>query len=186
MNAMNENGRLRLRDFMAEDDGWGRVAGRETYGKLMQFIEGHPGTLVFRVTLKGVRRVDISFASETIVELARRYRGTKGFCFVDLKDPDQQENWNAAAERSRQPLFKWDEHGRPTIMGLQPNQGVSDALQFALQRDEARAAEFAASLRVSITNASNKFKQLWEQGFILRREAAAESGGMEYVYTRIR
>jgi hypothetical protein len=183
---MNRIERLRLRDFMAEDDGWGRVAGRETYGKLMPFIEGHPGTLVFRVSLKGVRRVDISFASETIVELARRYRGAKGFCFVDLKDTDQQENWNAAAERSRQPLFKWDEHGIPAIMGLQPTQGVFDALQFALQRDEARAAEFAGCSEVSITNASNKFKQLWEQGFLLRREAVAESGGMEYVYARIR
>ncbi len=186
MNTMNEVDRLRLRDFMDEDDGWGRVAGRETYGNLMPFIEGHPGTVVFRVSLKGVRRVDISFASETIVELARRYRGSKGFCFIDLKDADQQENWNAAAERSRQPLFKWDEHGRPTVMGLQPTQGVSDALQFALQREETRAAEFAGSSRVSITNASNKFKQLWEQGFLLRCEAVAESGGMEYVYARIR
>ena len=186
MNAMNQVERLRLLDFMAEDDGWGRAAGRDTYSKLMPFVEGHPGVLVFRVLLKGVRRVDISFASETIVELARRYRGMKGFCFIDLKDSDQQENWNAAAERSRQPLFKWDEHGSPTIMGLQPTQGVSDALQFALQREEARAAEFAGSTKVSITNASNKFKQLWEQGFLLRREAAAESGGVEYVYARIR
>jgi hypothetical protein len=186
MNTMNETGRLPLRDFMAEDDGWGRVAGRETYRKLMPFIERHPGTLIFRVWLKGVRRVDISFASETIVELSRRYRGMKGFCFVDLKDTDQQENWNAAAERSRQPLFKWDEQGSPTVMGLQPTQGVSDALQFALQREVARAAEFAGSSGVSITNASNKFKQLWEQGFLLRREAVAESGGTEYVYARIR
>lgn len=184
---MNGTQRLCLRDFMAEDDGWGRVAGRETYGRLMQFIEEQPGALVFRVSLKGIRRVDISFASETVVELARRYRGTKGFCFVDLKDPDQQENWSAAAERSRQPFFKWDENGRPTIIGLHPAQGVTDALQFALQKEEVRAAEFAgATPGISITNASNKFKQLWEQGFLLRREAIAESGGVEYVYARIR
>jgi hypothetical protein len=186
MNVMNENRHLRLRDFMAEDDGWGRASGRDTYGKLMPFIDGQPGILIFRVSLKGVRRVDISFASETIVELARRYRGMKGFCFVDLKDTDQQENWNAAAERSRQPLFKWGELGTPTILGLQPSQGVCDALQYALQREEARAAEFAGFSSISITNASNKFKQLWEQGFLLRREAVAESGGMEYVYARIR
>lgn len=186
MNAMNQIERLRLRDFMAEADGWGRDAGRDTYGKLIPFVEGHPGVQVFRVSLKGVRRVDISFASETIVELARRYRAMKGFCFTDLNDTDQQENWSAAAERSRQPLFKWDEQGRPTIMGLQPTQGISDALQFALDREEARAADFAASSKVSITNASNKFKQLWEQGFLLRREAVAESGGVEYVYARIR
>jgi predicted transcriptional regulator len=30
-----------------------------------------------------------------------------------------------------------------------------------------------------------KFKQLWEQGFLLRQESTADSGGLEYVYRRI-
>jgi predicted transcriptional regulator len=30
-----------------------------------------------------------------------------------------------------------------------------------------------------------KFKQLWEQGFLLRRESVADSGGVEFVYQRI-
>ena len=38
---------------------------------------------------------------------------------------------------------------------------------------------------MTIANASMKFKQLWEQGFLLREESAADSGGMEYVYSRI-
>ena len=37
-----------------------------------------PVCLSFRVSMKGVERVDISFSSETVVELARRYRGHKG------------------------------------------------------------------------------------------------------------
>jgi hypothetical protein len=189
MNQMNEIKAhvLRLRDFMKEDDGWGRGAGRETYGKLMEFVEAHPGTLIFRVSIGGIRRIDISFASETIVELARRYRGRKGFCFVDLEDVDQKENWEAAAQRAKQPIMSWDERGQPEILGVEPTQGNSDALRFALARQETRAAEFAASLNdVSITNASSKFKQLWEQGFLLRRETVAESGGVEYAYIRIK
>jgi hypothetical protein len=189
MNTVNEIRvqRLRLRDFMNEDDGWGRVVGRETYGKLMQFVESHPGILIFRVSVDGVNRIDISFASETIVEIARRYRGRKGFCFVDLRDIDQQENWEAAAQRASQPILRWDEHARPSIMGIEPTQGNADAFQFALLKQETRAAEFAAvSKGVSITNASSKFKQLWEQGFLLRQEAVAESGGVEYIYIRIK
>jgi hypothetical protein len=177
---------LRLREFMTEDDGWGRPAGRGTYQRLMEFVEGHPGAMIFRVSLIGVRRVDISFASETIIELARRYRGQKGFCFVDLVDIDQRENWEAAAQRAKHPIMSLNKHGQPVILGVEPSQGNADALKFALAKPETRAAEYAASAKgVSITNASTKFKQLWEQGFLLRREAVAESGGVEYVYFRI-
>jgi hypothetical protein len=189
MNTMNEFAAqpLRLRDFMSEDDGWGRIAGRETYRKLMDFVEAHPGVLVFRVSLLGVRRIDISFASETLVELARRYRGRKGFCFVDLTDADQIENWAAAAQRAGQPIMSCDEGGKPKVLGLEPSQGNADAFQFALDRPETRAAEYAAARTgMSITNASSKFKQLWEQGFLLRREVVAESGGVEYLYMPIK
>src|ERR1043165_9524785 len=89
---------LRLREFMTEQDGWGRDSGRAPYRRLMEYAEAHPGVLIFRVSLMGVRRIDISFASETIIELARRYRGQKGFCFIDLTDTDQQENWEEAAQ----------------------------------------------------------------------------------------
>jgi predicted transcriptional regulator len=30
-----------------------------------------------------------------------------------------------------------------------------------------------------------KFKQLWEQGFLLRQESSADSGGVEYLYRLI-
>jgi len=178
---------LRLSEFMDGEDGWGRDAGRVTCRRLIGFVESNPGILVFRVSLIRVRRVDISFASETVVELARKYRGQKGFCFVDLVDMDQRENWEAAALRAKQPIMMWGSNGKPTIVGLEPGQGTVGALAFALRKTEVRAAEYAAADKsVSITNASTKFKQLWEQGFLLRREAAAESGGLEYVYFLIR
>lgn len=189
MNVMNEIAvePLRFRDFMGEDDGWGRVAGREAYRRLMEFVEARPGAVVFRVSLQGVHRIDISFASETIVEIARRFRGRKGFCFVDLTDADQIENWAAAAQRAGQPVMSWEDGGKSVTLGLEPSQGNAEAFRFALARPESRAAEYAASAsNISIANASNKFKQLWEQGFLLRREAVAESGGVEYVYVRIK
>jgi hypothetical protein len=177
---------LRLREFMDEEEGWGRVAGRETYQQLLNFVDENPGVAVFKISIAGVRRVDISFAAETVVELARKHRGKKGFCFVDLVDPDQRENWQAAALRAGQPIVSWDANAKPLILGPQPSQGTADALKFALKRREARAADYANSHgKVSITNASTKFKQLWEQGFLLRREATAESGGVEYIYFRV-
>ena len=183
---MNEAVELRLRPHMSTNEGWGRASGREVYPALVDFVESKAGTLVFRVSLHGVKRVDISFASETVVELARRYRGKKGFCFWDLADEDMQENWAAAAERSKQPLMTWTQ-GKGRVLGPQPWQGVVDAFGFALAKGEARASDYAASVKgMSITNASNKFKQLWENGFLLRREITAESGGVEFLYIAIK
>jgi len=186
MNALNE-GRMniRLREFMEEPEGWGRAQGREVYQRLLAFVEAHPGVMVFRVSAADVKRVDISFASETLVELARRFRGSKGFCLVDLDDADMIENWEAAAAKKSQPLVIWNgEEAR--VIGLEPSQGNREALRFALCRTTARASEFADETpKMSIANASTKFKQLWEQGFLLRRESVADTGGVEFVYHRI-
>lgn len=176
---------IELREFMDEDQGWGRTKGREVYQRLLGFVEANPGQIVFKISMKGVKRVDISFASETLVELAKRYRGLKGFCFVDMSDADMIENWAAAAERKGQPLFLWNgNEGR--VIGVEPSQGNQEALRFAMTRPNVRAAEFAEAVPgMSIANASTKFKQLWEQGFLLRRESAADTGGVEFVYQRI-
>jgi hypothetical protein len=170
---------------MDRDEGWGRSEGRVVYPRLLAFVESNPGHPVFQVSLKGVTRVDISFASETLVELARRYRGAKGFCFVDLDDADMEENWDAAALKKAQPITAWT-GGKPRVLGAQPSQGTRDALAFALAAPVVRVAQFVeATPKMSAANASSKFKQLWEQGFLLRQESAAETGGVEYVYSRI-
>lgn len=183
---MNENiAIIQLIDFMESPEGWGRNQGRAVYQKLIDFVETHPGVSVFRLSLEGVRRVDISFASETVIELARRYRMNKGFCFIGIIDKDMLENWEAAAERKSQPIMVW-EGDRPRVIGIQPSQGCMGAFNFTLERPVARAAEYCSSTKgMTIANASSKFKQLWEQGFLLRREDVSGSGGIEFSYSRI-
>src|ERR1700682_5127145 len=124
---MNEGVRvLALREFMDRPEGWGRVQGREVYQRLLESVEDSPGTLVFRVSMKGVQRVDISFASETVVELARRYRGTKGFCLVDLTDPALIVNWDGGAAKKGQPLLVW-QNKSAHLIGAEPTQGCQEA-----------------------------------------------------------
>jgi hypothetical protein len=186
MNAMNEvtTRVLPLRKFMDRPEGWGRSQGREVYQRLLLFVEENPGTLVFQISMKDVRRVDMSFASETIIELARRFRRAKGFCLVDLTDSDMIENIDAAGQKKEQPMLVW--RGRSAdLIGIKPTEGAREAFQFAMARRQSRASEFATQRNVSIANASMKFKQLWEQGFLLRRESTADTGGVEYLYCRI-
>lgn len=134
--------------------------------------------------MDGVKQVDASFASEAIVELIRRYRGIKGICLIDLVDPEMKFNIELAAERVSLPVAVWKD-GSIEMIGGKPSPGNREALQFALERPQARAAEFADHANFSIANASTKFKQLWEQGFLVRSESAADSGGVEFVYRRI-
>lgn len=184
---MNENDQIiYLINHMVSPEGWGRSQGREVYVKLINFIEAHPDKTIFQISLKGVKRVDFSFASETLIELSRKYRCNKGFYMTAPIDPDMIENFDAAAERKNQPLIIWrgDEY---QIIGLKPAKGASEALKFALQRESVRAAEFvSANPGINIANASMKFKQLWTQGFLLRREDISGTGGVEYVYYRIK
>jgi hypothetical protein len=166
---------------MGQSEAWGRAQGREVYPRLVEFVEANPGVTVFRVSMEGVRRVDMSFASETLVEIARRYRQTKGFCLVDLTDRDLIENIDAAARKKEQPLLVW--YGETMeLIGAEPSEGTREAFQFAVINGKTRAAEFAIQKGVTIANASTKFKQLWQQGFLLRRESIADSGGVEFVY----
>ena len=184
MKSINERERvLELRSVMGKAEGWGRDQGREVYQRLLRSVEESPGILVFKVSMRGVNRLDISFSSETIVELARRFRGRKGICLIDLTDKDLIENLDAAAEKKEQPILVW--HAKSAdLIGATPSEGTREAFGFAMGRSECRAAEFAQSRGLSIANASSKFKQLWEQGFLLRPEAAAESGAMEFLYQR--
>lgn len=165
-------------------DGWGRAMGREVFAKLLAHVERNPDQAVFPISLRGVKRVDVSFSSETIVQLARRYRSEKGFFLIDIAIPEIEENIDAAARRVGQPLLVV-EGAKHRFLGTEPSPGSKAALEFVIARPQARAAEMAQAIQISVANASMKLKQLWVEGFLLRRESVAETGGVEFVYHRI-
>lgn len=172
-----------LRQFMNSSEGWGRVAGTVIQSKLATYIEDADAQLV-RLAMDGVRKVDVTFASTVIVELIRQCLGKRAMCLVKLANDDVFENIAAAAVRMKVPVTIWHD-GQVQVVGPLPSPGLREALAFALARDEVRAATFAAASGLAIANASTRFKQLWEQGFLMRREGYAASGGPEYVYRRI-
>lgn len=182
---MKRPGRIVLRDFMGDQDGWGTDEGRIVCDKLLHYVESHPEVQVFHVSLSGVRRTDASFPRESVMELARRYRKKLGFCIVDVSKDDLLDNWDAAALKKEQPMFCWLPKGYKAL-GPQPSTGCADVLNLVLGGIETRASDVSKDLSLKIANASMKLKQLWEQGFVLRREDTADSGGIEFVYYPIR
>jgi hypothetical protein len=176
---------IRLVEIMGGADGWGRAQGRVVYQKLVSYVEARPTETFFRISMEGVERLSVSFVSESIIELVRRYRGSKGICLVDLDDADLIDDIDAAAARVEVPIIIWTGKA-PRVVGIEPSAGNREAFAFALARPQARASEFAESVGgMSIANASTKFKQLWQQGFLMRTESAADSGGVEFIYQRI-
>src|SRR5688500_15903590 len=123
--------RIRLRDLMNDEDGWGHEQGREVHQRLLESIQSHPSARVFQISLDGVKRTDASFPRESVLEVARRYRGHRGFCLVDVADSDLLENWDAAALRVHQPLVVWDSAAW-RVLGPQPSEGTRVVLDHAL------------------------------------------------------
>jgi hypothetical protein len=174
-----------FRELMDSADGWGHDEGREVFARLLTRVEANPGKKIFRISLKGVERTDTSFPRESLMELARRYRGDKGFCIYDAISKDLLDNWDAAALKKNQPIFVWgSEHYH--IIGPDLKKGNASILDYALSRDQVRAIDAVKDLGLGLSNASSKLKQLWEKGYLLRSEEVAESGGIEYVYFKIK
>ena len=181
---------LRLRDYMASDDGWGNKAGSLVQQQLVQDVEQSPQAVIFRISLSGIRCVDVSFARESVIELARRYRGEKGFCLVDVgstEDIDAEDildNWRLAAGDRKQPLTVWTDKG-PRIIGPQPTEPAQELLSLVLTRKALGTPEAAKSLNKELNNVSTRLKNLTDRGFILRQEVPAQTGGVEFRYMAI-
>src|ERR1039457_818990 len=177
---MKENcANISFRSLMKSADAWGHEEGREVFIKLLNCVEEYAGKKIFRISLKGVERTDTTFPRESLMELAKRFRGDKGFCLYDVTDDDLIENWAAAAVKKNQPIFVWRPNGYQLI-GPPLNKGFATILDLALTRDCIRAIDAVKELGLGLSNASSKLKQLWEKGYILRSEEVAESGGIEF------
>ena len=170
---------------MSRDDGWGHEEGRNVLGKLLRVVEDHPHVDLLSISLEGVRRTDASFPRESVVELARRFRGKKGVCLTHCANQDLLDNWDAAALKKEQPLPVWnDDHYR--MIGPPPSLGNKEMFELAMSSSFITASSAAKELGLKITNASMKLKQLEQQGYLLRKEVVSPSGGREFVYLRIK
>ena len=99
---------VNLREFTLDDHPFGNVQGKETYRKLAEFIDTHPSYNVFGISLREIEATDASFPRESVIALAKQYRGEKGFFLEGIKERDLVDNWNYAAKAKDQPLVIWE------------------------------------------------------------------------------
>jgi len=172
---------LYVRQLLCSPTAWGHVQGEHVRLVLQARMQA---LCVLGMSLAGVEQLDVSFARSAFVELARAERMRRGLCFTDIGSLDIVENLEAAALACEQPLTLWLASG-VRVLGPQPSIGLRQMLSYVFSVPVARTSEAAARLQVKVPNASNKLKQLWQQGYVLRQERSASSGGVEYDYVRI-
>jgi hypothetical protein len=167
---------------MVAEYGWGRAEGRRVFG---EFLRSSPAPRaegdVLVLSLRDVEGIDISFAAETVVALAALCRGRCGYRVSDIGSQDIADNIDSAAQRARIPIL-CDVMGHVKMLGLEPSPGTVAVLEFLLDEGEVRTSDVAQRLQITPSNASNKLKQLWRDGFLVRAEQAAASGGVEFTY----
>jgi hypothetical protein len=179
---MNQNSHtFRLHDFLVGGEGWGAKAGVVARKKLQQRLDGFASAQVIRLSMTGVRKLDVSFALEGICEIVSEYLGKCGFCLVDLGDEDVRLNVRAAAILSGIPLTLWH-GGKVEVAGPSLGPGLRMALALALERGQLRTADLVREKGLAKTAASNLVRRLARRGYLLRYASTAPSGGSEFVY----
>lgn len=176
---------LNLSDFTKDDHPFGNVQGKETFRKLSDYIDAHPQIQIFGISLAGIAATDASFPRESVISVAKRYRESKGIYLEQIQDRDILDNWNYAARAMEQPLVVWS-NGKYEVLGPEVTLAGKELIDYVLTKGAVLASEVAADLDITVQNASTRLKKLVSQGYILRTEDVAETGGIEYVYLAIK
>jgi len=176
---------INLRKFTSDEHPFGNVQGRQTYNKLAEFIDTHPTQTIFGISLNEIEATDASFPRESVIAIAKQYRGEKGFFLEGFKSRDLIDNWNYAARAKDQPLVIWSDDGFELI-GPEVSSSVKTLLEYIFTNLSVTTSRVASDLNISVQNASTQLKKLVNLGFIMRSEEIAESGGLEYIYNAIK
>lgn len=176
---------ISLRDFTDDDHPYGNEQGKATFQKLLAYVEARPQQLVFGISLKDIKHTDASFPRESVISLAKYFRGEHWFYLRDISNRDLLDNWVYAAKAKEQPLVVWFD-GSPEIIGVELPKAADNLTKYILRQGQVTAAKVAGDLDISVQNASTQLKKLANQGVVMRSEATAETGGIEYVYQAAR
>lgn len=176
---------LRLLDFTGVDRPFGNAQGKAVFRKLADFVDSHLGVRVFGISLDGIEATDASFPRESVISLAKQFRGERGIFLVDIHNRDLIDNWNYAALAKEQPIVIWNGPDFEVI-GAEMNHATKTLVEYVLQKGEVTTSQVAADLGLSVQNASTRLKNLVLQGYFLRVEEVADSGGIEFKYLAIR
>lgn len=175
---------IRLREIAGGTLLFGSGPGKKAFWALLAIIEANPLVDVFSVSLDGIECVDATFARESVIALAKRFRGEKGVCLIDVPGERISDNWTFAARSIGQPITLWNStHG--TVVGPKLSMDSNRLLNHILGKRKTLACELARDLGISLNSASTRLKNLVKSGYLMRSETISPTGGIEFLYRSI-
>ena len=175
---------LSVRKIANDDQPFGHEKGKEVFLSMLDQVTSSPDEDIFCISLEGIKATDSSFPRESAIALAKHFRGERGFFLEGLSSRDLIDNWNYPAEIKQQPLVIWNGDDFKFI-GPQVGRANELILNYLYIHGIATASEISTELDMSIQNASTKLKNLYKQGYALRTEETADTGGKEFIYRAI-
>lgn len=183
---MNQNSIVvNLREFTDSERPFGNIQGKAVFQKLRDFVEQNSAAKFVGITLKDIEATDASFPRESVVSLAKQLRGEVGIYLMDLHDRDLIDNWAYAARAKEQPLVIWD-HSKFEVIGPEQSPATKLLVDYVMERGAVLASQAAADLDLSVQNASTRLKNLVKDGYLMRVEEVAATGGIEFQYRAIK
>lgn len=179
---MNENiSIIDLRDFTDGSNPYGTARGRKVHAQLIDFIDSKIKSKTIGISLKRIEGADVSFLRECLIYTFKRYAKQIAFFVRDIADEDIIDNLNGAALSGDYIVTCWTSN-KCFFVGPKPSESSKALLDAVTQKRSATTVQIAQALDMSVQNASTRLKRLSEDGFLVRAEMTAESGGKEFVY----
>jgi hypothetical protein len=185
MEPMNEHRReyaINLAQAAGASDAWGTELGARVFADLnLRLLNLDEGTLI-RIDYSGLKRSDVSFQREAVVETLRKHRPRLLFVASNLKDADLRENLEHALDRRGDSLIHTD--GVKTIvLGKRLSRELAAALAAVNTAGEMTSALLRQQMpETELSTASSRLTALWKAGLIQRIEGTSPSGGREHRY----
>lgn len=174
---------LSLAEEVQGSDAWGTEFGAEVFARInLKLLVLGEGALV-TLDYSGLRRSDVSFQREAVVETLRKHRPRLLFVATGLNDPDLRENLSLALERRGESLLVRETGAHPAVIGkrLAPDQ------QSTLERIWVVGEITSSDLEgVKLSTASSRLAYLWKAGLCERVEGTAPTGGREHRFHPIK
>lgn len=178
-----KNYTLDLRKYIDGPNPYGTSRGRKAHALLVEDIDAHLGASVIGISLANIEAADVSFFRECVIYAVKRYSKQIAFFVFGITDEDLIDNLHGAAISGDQRLTCWVGN-ECRFVGPEPSTSGRALLDLIINshKTTTTTAEVAAALGISVQNASTRLKRLTDEGFLLRTEASADSGGKEFVY----
>ena len=164
----------------------GNELGKSVFVKLDEEVGSHPSLSIFGISLKGIEATDASFPRESVISLAKKYSGEKGFFLRDFASKDLLDNWDYAAKAKNQAVIVHRDGQRYEVIGPNLHEGLAELLDFVMKEEVITTSKVAKKFDISAPNASAKMKKLHVMGLVLGTKESAETGGLEFVYRAIK